>query len=93
MLASGFVIRPYENDDYEVPDDIPGGDKLLDMGEEETDLNYEDLPRPWLTNIPKVPNITHSTTTDVYDSNEGYGDVTISPPEYIMHTYHDPINH
>lgn len=26
-LASGFVIKPYENIDYEVSDGIPGGDK------------------------------------------------------------------
>lgn len=90
-LASGFVIRPYENIDYEVPDDIPGDDKLSDLGEEETDTNYEDIPRPWPTIVSKVTNIAHPTTTVVYDSNESNDKVTYSRREYIM--YHDHINH
>ncbi|XP_015371254.1 PREDICTED: uncharacterized protein LOC107166923 isoform X1 [Diuraphis noxia] len=91
-LASGFVIRPYENIDYEVPDDIPESDESLDLDEEDTDTNYEDLPKTLSTTVSKVTNITPSTTTIVYDSDESYDDDYVSRPQHIM-IIHDHINH
>jgi len=81
-LASGFVIRPYENIDYEVPDDIPGGDRSLDLGEANTEINHEDLPKTPSTNVSKVTTITQSTTTVIYDSDESYDDDCDCPSRF-----------
>jgi len=93
-LASGFVTRPYDNIDYEVPaDNIHGGDKSLDLGEEDIDTNYEDLPKTSSRNVSKVTNITYSTTTVVYDSDESYDDdYYVNQPQYLFYI-HDHINH
>ncbi|XP_060876984.1 uncharacterized protein LOC132949889 [Metopolophium dirhodum] len=99
-LASGFVIRPYENIDYEVPDYIPGGDKELDLEELEPDTIDQDLPEKTSTTATKVTTISHTTTpttpttptapaipTVVYDPDDSYDDDCDCPPQFLIYIY------
>ncbi|XP_003246544.1 uncharacterized protein LOC100575065 [Acyrthosiphon pisum] len=97
-LASGFVIRPYENIDYEVPDYVPGGDKELDLEklEPDIDLTDQDLPETTSTTVMDVTTISHTTAstvpttpagpTIVYDPDDSYDDCDC-PPQFLIYIY------
>lgn len=83
-LASGFVIKPYENIDYAVPDGIPGGDKSLNLEELEPDTTDKDLSKT----VTEVKTVSHTTTpTVVYDPDDSYDDDCDCPPQFLIYIY------
>jgi len=92
-LASGFVIRPFENIDYEVP----GGDKQLDLEELEPDTTDHDLPEITSKTVMEVTTISHTTAsttptapaapTVVYDPDDSYDDDCDCPPQFLIYIY------
>jgi len=88
-LASGFVIQPYENIDYEMLDDIAEGDKSIDLEELKPDTIDKDLPETTSTTAAKVTIISHTSTnpTVVYDPDDSYDDDCDCPPQFLIYIY------
>ncbi|CAI6352051.1 unnamed protein product [Macrosiphum euphorbiae] len=96
-LASGFVIRPYENTDYEVPDYVTEGDKQLDLEGLEPDTTDQDLNETTSTTVTKATTISHTTaptvpttpatTTVVYEPDDSYDDDCDCPPQFLIYIY------
>jgi len=82
-LASGFVIRPYENNKF----DIPGGDKSLDLEEIDAGTDDKHLPTITSTTVSKATTIPHTTTTDTYDTDDSYDEDCDSPPQFLIYIY------
>jgi len=85
-LASGFVIRPYENIDYEAPDYVPGGVKQLDLEEIEPDTTEKNLPENKSTTVTKATTISHTTapTAPTYEPDDSYDEDCDFPPQFLI---------